>query len=230
MIITIDGPVATGKSTIARRLSQSLGFIYFDTGAMYRIVTYALLKHKVNVDDPAALASFLKDFTFRIRTYRGEKKYTYEDEDITLKIRDEEVTQNVSKISAIQAVREKLVILQRELSVGVNAVFEGRDMGSYVFPDAPLKIFLTATAEERARRRYEELKEKFPEKSEQINYDQVLKETNERDLYDSSRQFSPLKKAADAYEIDCTAMTAEEVVYKILEYKDTAKPKLKQSR
>lgn len=230
MIITIDGPVATGKSTIARRLSQSLGFIYFDTGAMYRIVTYAVLKHQVNVDDPAALAAFLKDFTFRIRTYRGEKKYTYQDEDITLKIRDDEVTQHVSKVSAIQAVREKLVILQRELSIGVNAVFEGRDMGSFVFPDAPLKIFLTATAEERARRRFEENKDKFPEKADQVTYEQVLKETNERDLYDSNRQFSPLIKASDAYEIDCTAMTAEEVVYKILEYKDTVRPKAKQGR
>lgn len=230
MIITIDGPVATGKSTIARRLSQSLGFIYFDTGAMYRIVTYAVLKHHVNVDDAQALEAFLKDFVFRIRTYRGEKKYTYEDEDITLKIRDEEVTKNVSRISAIPSVRDKLVALQREFSIGVNAVFEGRDMGTIVFPNAPLKIFLTATAEERARRRFEELKEKFPEKASQISFEQILKETNDRDLYDSTRQFSPLKKADDAYEIDCSAMTVEEVVYRILEYKDTAKPRAKQSR
>ena len=129
MIITIDGPIATGKSTIAKRLANEIGYIYFDTGAMYRCLTYGMIKNKVNSDDPQALAQFLKDFVFEIKIKRGDRLYFVEGEDVTLKIRGSEVTSHVSKISAIPAVREKLVALQREWAVGVNAVFEGRDMG-----------------------------------------------------------------------------------------------------
>ncbi len=225
MIITIDGPVATGKSTIARKLSQSLGFIYFDTGAMYRILTYALMIHKIEYHDPKVLEEFLKTFEFRIKTYRGQKQYLYEGQDVTLQIRENAINVLVSEISAMPTVREKLVDLQRKMSVGVNVVFEGRDMGTVVFPDAPLKIFLTATLEERARRRLEELKKSFPDQADKFSVEQVMKETSERDLYDSSRKLSPLKQAEDAHLIDCTQMSAEEVVYKILEIKDKVRPK-----
>ena len=142
MIITIDGPVATGKSTIAKKLAESIGFIFFDTGAMYRTVTYGILKHGIDIDNLEQLNEFLKNFKIDIKVVYRDRHYYFENEDITQKIRGEEVTSAVSKVSAKKAVRDKLVSIQRELAEGVNAVFEGRDMGSVVFPDAALKIFL----------------------------------------------------------------------------------------
>src|SRR5262245_17843118 len=143
MIITIDGPVATGKSVIAKKLAESIGFIFFDTGAMYRILTYGILKHGIDIHQPAQLEKFLNEFQFDIKVFRRERHYFFENEDVSPHIRKSEVTHAVSEISAIKSVREKLKAIQRELAIGVNAVFEGRDMGTVVFPDAALKIFLT---------------------------------------------------------------------------------------
>jgi len=227
MIITIDGPIATGKSTIAKRLAHEIGFIYFDTGAMYRCITYGIFKEHVNVDDPEALSSFLKNFKFEIKIKHGDRFYFVDGEDVTLKIRGEEVTSNVSKISAIAAVREKLVLLQRELAVGVNAVFEGRDMGTIVFPNAQLKIFLIGRPEVRAARRFAELREKFPKETESLTLDKVLEDINARDNHDSSRENSPLKQADDACVVDTSDLTLDEIILKILEYKDTIRTRLK---
>lgn len=226
MIITIDGPIATGKSTIAKRLASEIGFIYFDTGAMYRSLTYAILKHNVNIDDPNALAQFLKDFKFEIKIKHGDRYYYVDDEDVTLKIRGQEVTSSVSKVSAIPAVREKLVALQREWAVGVNAVFEGRDMGTVVFPDAQLKIFLTGRPEVRAARRLAELRAKFPAETANLTLEKVLEEINARDTYDSQREISPLKQAEDASIVDTSDLTIDEIILKILEHKDTMKTRL----
>jgi cytidylate kinase len=221
MIITIDGPVATGKSTIAKKLAEAIGFIFFDTGAMYRTVTYGVLKHHIDIEDPIQLANFLNHFQFDIKVIQREKHYFLESEDITQKIRAEDVTSAVSRVSAAKLVREKLVEIQRQLAIGVNAVFEGRDMGSVVFPEATVKIFLTGRDDVRAKRRYTELVNKFPEESKELTLEKCQEEIIKRDTYDSSREHSPLLQAPDAYVIDTSDLTTDEIVYKILEYKDS---------
>lgn len=227
MIITIDGPVATGKSAVARKLAESIGYIFFDTGAMYRTLTYGILKHKIDIHQPEQLQQFLDQFQIDIKVVRREKMYFFEGEDITQKIRGIEVTAAVSEVSAIKAVRDKLIAIQRELAIGVNAVFEGRDMGSVVFPDASLKIFLTGRHEVRAKRRFDELKAKYPEEAKNLTLEGCLEDINKRDAYDSTREHSPLCKAEDAYVIDTSDLTIDEVVLKILEYKDALKIKEK---
>jgi cytidylate kinase len=223
MIITIDGSIATGKSTIAKTLAREIGFIYFDTGAMYRCVAYAVLKKNVNVDNEQELEEFLKNYKFDIRIKRGERFYFVDDEDVTMAIRGEAVTSAVSRVSAIQAVRNKLVALQREWAEGVNAVFEGRDLGTVVFPHADVKIFLTGSVEVRAKRRFEELLVRFPEESKNLTIEKVIEDISKRDTYDSTRKISPLMQAPDAFVIDTSKLSVDEIVFKILEYKDTVK-------
>ncbi|MFV0339474.1 MAG: (d)CMP kinase [Parachlamydiaceae bacterium] len=223
MIITIDGPIATGKSTIAKKLATAIGYIYFDTGAMYRSFTYALLKKNINLDNPQELAAFLADFPFDIKVKKGEKRYFVGEEDVTDAIRQDNVTSQVSRVSANPQVREKMVELQRELSKGVNAVFEGRDMGTVVFPNAQLKIFLTGRPEVRAKRRFDEMKAKYPEESKELTLEKCMADIKMRDEYDSSRDVSPLRKAPDACEIDTSDLNQDEIVYRILEFKDTRK-------
>lgn len=225
MIITIDGPVATGKSTIAKKLAQSIGYIFFDTGAMYRIATYGILKHHIDIDQPEQLQKFLDTFQFDVKVVQRERKYFFEGEDITKQIRGKEVTFAVSKVSAVKAIREKLITIQRELAVGVNAVFEGRDMGTVVFPEANLKIFLTGRDEVRARRRFEEIKVQNPDEAFFLTIEQCLEAINKRDENDSIREHSPLHQAPDAFVIDTSDLTVDEIVYKILEYKDALKTK-----
>lgn len=223
MIITIDGPIATGKSTIAKHLAAAIGYIYFDTGAMYRAFTYGVLKNKVNIEQPEELDAYLKTFDFDIKVKKGDKRYYVGQDDVTDLIRQDDVTSQVSRISANARVREKLVDFQRELARGVNAVFEGRDMGTVVFPNADLKIFLTGRPDVRAKRRFEEMKAKFPEVCKDLTLEKVLQDLFARDDYDSKREISPLKKAEDAFEVDTSDLSIEEIVYKILEFKDTRK-------
>lgn len=230
MIITIDGPIATGKSTIAKKLAEEIGYIYFDTGAMYRCLTYGILKHHINYENLEELEAFLKDFTFDIKIKRGERHYFVENEDVTLKIRSADVTSIVSQVSSIKNVREKLVALQRDFSIGVNAVFEGRDMGTVVFPNAQVKIFLTGRPEVRAKRRFDELKAKFPRECADLTLEKTLEEITQRDTLDINREISPLKKAEDAFVIDTSDLTVDEIVLKILEFKDTMKTRLKLSQ
>ncbi len=223
MIITIDGPVATGKSTLAKKLAAAIGYIYYDTGAMYRSLAYAILKNNVNIDNPEELDQFLKNFEFEIKIKRGDRFYFVGDEDVTDKIRQNEVTSQVSRISANPTIREKLVELQRGLSVGVNAVFEGRDMGTVVFPDADLKLFLTGRPDVRAKRRFEEMKAKYPDQCQDLTMEKVQADLVARDEYDSTRANSPLKKADDAFILDTSDLSVDELIYKILEIKDTRK-------
>lgn len=225
MIITIDGPVATGKSTIAKKLAEAIGFIFFDTGAMYRAMTYGILKHHINIDNLEEIERYLQTFSFDIKVIRRERRYFVDGEDITQIIRGEEVTSAVSKVSAVKAVRDKLVSIQRELAIGVNAVFEGRDMGTVVFPDAAIKVFLTGRPEVRAQRRYDELLAKFPEEAKNLTLEKCLEDLNQRDYYDSHRENSPLKQAPDAFVVDTSDLTIDEIVFKILEYKDAIKTK-----
>lgn len=223
MIITIDGPIATGKSTIAKSLAHEIGYIFFDTGAMYRCVTYAIIKNKIDSDNLIELENFLKDFKFDIKIKKGERTYLVDDEDVTLAIRNAEITAQVSKISAIRAVRKKLMALQRTWAIGVNAVFEGRDMGTVVFPDAEIKVFLTGRPEVRAKRRLDELRMKFPEETKDLTLEKVIHDLDLRDTYDSNREIAPLRHAPDALVIDTSELTIEEIVLKILEYRDSRK-------
>ncbi len=225
MIITIDGPVATGKSTVAKRLAESLGYIYFDTGAMYRAVAYQVLKEGVNTDDPAAVEAFLSHLDLDIKIKRGGKSYFVNGADVTEEIRGAAVTGAVSRVAAVPAIRERLVAIQRALAVGVNAVFEGRDMGTIVFPDADLKIFLEGRLEVRAQRRLDELKRIRPNEAENLTLEQCMKEIEERDNFDSHRSVSPLVKANDAFSVDTSDHTVDEVVFQIFECKDQVKSK-----
>lgn len=220
MIITIDGPAGTGKTTVARGLAEALGFTYFDTGAMYRALTYGILSKAINPDAIELINQFLEAFPITIKSHRGEKRICLGDEDCTDKIRTQEVTTLVSKISAYPSVREKLVATQRELSKGVNAVFEGRDMGSVVFPDADVKIFLTADPRVRAERRYSELVKKDPNYK-NLSIDSILEEINQRDKYDASRDISPMKPADDSIIIDTSNITIDEVINRIVNIKET---------
>lgn len=215
MIITIDGPAGTGKTTVAKNLSQDLGYTYFDTGAMYRAVTYGIIKNKIDPDNQEALEAFLKANPVSIESHFNEKRLLLGNEDVTSKIRSKEVTDLVSKVSSIRAVRDALVATQRALSKGVNAVFEGRDMGTVVFPNADVKIFLTASLEVRAKRRYNELVAKDPDNT-TLSLDLVLADINRRDTYDASRDISPMKPADDSILLDTSNLTCDEVVNSII--------------
>lgn len=220
MIITIDGPIATGKSTIAKQLAERIGFIYFDTGAMYRSLTYGLLKNQIAINDLQAVANYLATFDFEVNIKGGEKRYFIDGEDVTEAIRGEKVTSMVSEVAALKIIREKLLSIQRKLATGLNAVFEGRDMGTAVFPNADLKIFLKGDPEVRARRRYEEQKAKYPEEYKDLTLEQSIELINKRDHYDMNREYSPLCQAPDAHAIDTTHLSLEEVIMKIMEYFD----------
>ena len=214
MIITIDGPAGTGKTTVAKRLADRLGFLYFDTGAMYRALTCLWLKNPLSLDDGEALKNLIHSFEFVIKQEGEIKKYFVNKIEVTEEIRSPEITKKVSMIASHPLVRKSLVFIQREFGEKGDAVFEGRDMGTVVFPRAELKIFLTANAEIRAHRRYLELKEKFP----LLTEEKILFENNERDHLDITREVSPLKKAEDAYEIDTSLTSIDQVVDIILSY------------
>ena len=229
MIITIDGPIATGKSTIAKKLARAVGFIYFDTGAMYRSITWGMLKHGVDLNNIEEVKAYLDKFDFDIKIKQGERHYYVDGENVTDMIRGEKATAAVSRVSAMKEVREKLMALQREVSVGVNAVFEGRDMGTVVFPEAEIKVFLTGNPEKRAKRRYDELKAKYPEEFKDLTIEKMLEEINKRDHEDTTREIAPLRQADDALVIDTTELTIDEIILKIQEFKDTRRTRLKKT-
>lgn len=226
MIITIDGAIATGKSTIAKKLARSIGFIYFDTGAMYRCLTYGILKNNIDADNLEQLTAYLDHFHFEIKIKHGDRHYVVDGEDVTDAIRGEAVTANVSRISAMKAVRDKLVVIQREFAKGVNAVFEGRDMGTIVFPDAEVKVYLTGRPEVRAQRRFEEFKTKYPEEYQDLTFEKTLEDINRRDLIDSTRELSPLRQAEGAIVVDTSDLTLDEIITRIQEFKDSRKTTL----
>lgn len=219
MIVTIDGPAGTGKTTVAKRVAEKLKLPYFDTGAMYRSVAYVLMHEKIPLSDEKQISEQLSDFRFEIKMIHGESHYFANGMDVTLVIRSPAVTNIVSPVAALPVVREALWKIQRRFAKRQGGVFEGRDMGSTVFPKAKYKIFLTARPEIRAERRFAELKEKRPEDVKNMTHDQMIQELMKRDEYDSTRTLAPLTCPPDAYVIDTSLLTLDEVVDRILEYR-----------
>lgn len=214
MIITIDGPAGTGKSTVAKGLAQKLGYMNFETGAMYRAFTLFSMRKQVEPMDEKGLESLVEAFVFDIQLIEGNKRYFMGGEDVTEEIRSREVTQRVSVVAAFGKVRQGMVRVQREYGKGVQAIFEGRDLGTVVFPQAELKIYLDASAEIRARRRLREIESKHEGPS--PSFEEVLGEINHRDQLDKNRDISPLKQAEDAILIDTSHLTVDEVIAEIL--------------
>lgn len=213
MIITIDGPSGTGKTTIARHLAARLGFVYFDTGAMYRALTWYALEQRVDIQDPIALQELLNRFSFNIEEKEGNKRYFVHNEDVTEVIRSPVITAHVSAVAALKKVREALLGIQHQFAKEKNTVFEGRDLGTVVFPQAELKIFLTADPEIRAERRLLEFMEKSPDAP--LDKQTVLRDIKHRDALDSAREIAPLKCPDDAYRIDTSFLSIEQIVDRI---------------
>lgn len=211
--IAIDGPAGAGKSSIAKALSKRLGYIYIDTGAMYRAVALFFVENNVSDGTDSRIESLLNKLEISIKYEDGAQKVILNGEDVTDKLRLEEIGKLASKFSAIGSVREKLVALQRKLAQKENVVMDGRDIGTVVLPNADLKIYLSASSKVRAKRRYLELLEKGHTDSD-IN--EIEDEIIKRDEADMNREISPLKQADDAYYLDSSDMTLEEVVSKIL--------------
>jgi len=213
MNIAIDGPASAGKSTIAKKVAEQLGYIYLDTGAMYRTLTYAALSNEVDLQDEEALHTLLKGIMITFSTAENEMQRVFlNDEDVTDSIRSEEVTQNVSLVSSFAKVREEMVARQKSIARSGGVVMDGRDIGTVVLPDAEVKIFMTATAEERALRRYKE----NIAKGMTTSLEELTEDMKRRDHLDSTRSVSPLKKAEDAIVLDSTHLEIDEVVKQIL--------------
>ena len=211
--IAIDGPAGAGKSSIAKALSKRLGYIYIDTGAMYRSVALFFLENNVADGTDSRIESLLDKLEISIKYEDGAQKVILNGEDVTGKLRLEEIGKLASKFSAIGSVREKLVALQRKLAQKENVVMDGRDIGTVVLPNADLKIYLSASSKVRAKRRYLELLEKGQT---DLDINDIEDEIIKRDEADMNREISPLKQADDAYYLDSSDMTLEEVVSKIL--------------
>lgn len=206
--VAIDGPSGAGKSTIAKRLAATLGFVYVDTGAMYRTVGLAVLRRGIDVNDKPAVIAALKDIDVSIAYVDGAQRVLLNGEDVSDQIRTPEVSMAASTTSAIPEVRKFLFETQQKLARENNVIMDGRDIGTVVLPDAKVKIFLSASVEDRARRRFDELKEKGMD----VLFEDVLEDMKRRDYNDSHRDVAPLKPADDAVSVDTTGNTLEESV------------------
>ncbi len=211
--IAIDGPAGAGKSTIARIVSETLGFIYLDTGAMYRAVALKAIRQGVNTRDLKALAELVESIDIRIFYAGNEQRILLDNKEVTQEIRAPEISIAASDVAAVPEVRIKMVELQRDIAKTNDVVMDGRDIGSYVLPDADVKIYLTATVEARAQRRFNEQADKGIKDA---SIEEVMKDIEYRDRNDSTREFAPLVKAGDAVEIDTTHMSVREVANKII--------------
>lgn len=212
--IAIDGPSGAGKSSIARKMAEKMGYIYVDTGAMFRALGLKFLKNNVSVEDIETVKKILSDTTVDIAFRDGEQRVILDGVDVSDDIRTPEVSSAASKFSAISEVRLHLLDMQRNLAKNNNVIMDGRDIGTVVLPNADIKIFLTASAEERAQRRYREL----IEKGQDVKYEDVLADMKKRDYDDSHRAVAPLKRADDAVDIDTTGNSLEESVEMLYEF------------
>jgi len=215
MIIAMDGPAGAGKSTVARITAQKLGFLYIDTGAMYRALTLKALELNIGVNDTAALIEMARTTSIDlVNNAQGVLTVFLDGKDVSVSIRHPRIAKLVSDIAKIKGVREIMLELQRRLGLARDSVLDGRDIGTVVFPDADRKFYIDADFNERARRRYKELKEA----GQDITLEDIENDLRNRDNIDSTREFAPLKKADDAIFIDTTNLTIEEVVNKVLSY------------
>ncbi|MNR86797.1 Cytidylate kinase [compost metagenome] len=212
LIVAIDGPAGAGKSTVARKVANRLGLLFLDTGAMYRAITWKAMQQGLPLDDAEAITRLAQESRIELQPGQDGDRVRIDGQDVTDAIRSPEVTRNVSQVSAHAGVREVLVERQREMSKDGGVVAEGRDIGTVVFPNAPVKIFLVASPMERARRRAKDLEAK----GHTVDLEELAAEIARRDAYDSNRAVSPLKPAADAVHVDTDTMTADQVVDRIL--------------
>lgn len=206
--IAIDGPAGAGKSSVAKAVAKKLGFIYVDTGALYRSIGVNALRHGVATDNKNGVVSLLPDIELELKYIDGNQRVFLNGEDVSEEIRLPEASMAASNVSAIPEVRAFLLDLQRDMAKKNNVVMDGRDIGTVILPDAQFKFFLTASAEVRADRRFKELKEKGIT----VDYNELLKEIIQRDYNDSHRETAPLKQAEDAILIDSSNLTLEESI------------------
>jgi len=212
LIIAIDGPSGAGKSTLAKRLAKELQFIYLDTGAMYRALALKVLRQGVDLADDARLEELIAETEIDLQESHGKLEVLLDGEDVAAQIRTPEVSQMASKVSALRVVRSRMLELQRMMGKRGSVVAEGRDIGTVIFPEAEVKVFLDASVGERARRRYDELKAA----GRVVDLDETRREIEERDKRDSERDVAPLRKADDALTIDSSSVNADEVAARVL--------------
>lgn len=216
-IIAIDGPAASGKSTLGKKLADHLGYLFFDTGVMYRAVTWAAMEQQIDIHDQAAVTALAERLDIDVRPASKADGRNYDvwaaAVDVTWDIRRAEVDANVSEVSAYPGVRRALSAHQRRIGLRGKVVMVGRDIGTVVLPEAGLKIYLEATAEERARRRFDELRAR----RQPAEYAAILQAVKERDSYDASRDLSPMRPASDAVILDSDRLTANQVLEKVLD-------------
>ena len=221
-IVAVDGTAGSGKGSITKIVAEKLNLVAIDTGAMYRCVALAMLEKNIKIEETEKIEELLQNIKIEFFDKDGEKKVFLNGEDVTKKIRTVEVTEYASPVATVKIVREHLVKLQREMAKSIDVIMEGRDIGTNVFPNADVKIYLDATPEERAQRRFRQNKENG------INtpYEEILKNVIDRDYRDSHRELSPLIKAPDATYIDSTGMTVEEEANEVIKIiKDKIKNK-----
>lgn len=212
--IALDGPSGSGKSTIAKKLSNKLNILYLDTGAMYRATAVKALKLGIDTFDAEGVDTFINDIDLEIKYVDGAQRTYLDGEDVSERIREPEVSMAASNISSLKNVRLKMVDMQRKIAKGTSCILDGRDIGSYVLPDAEFKFYITASVDVRADRRYKELRLKGHE----VDFEALKAEIEQRDYNDKNRDFAPLRKADDAIEIDTSFMSIEQVINKVLSY------------
>ncbi len=209
-VVAIDGPAGSGKGTITKIVGEKLNLVIIDTGATFRCVALAMLNNNIKIEDEERIKELLESIHIEMKE---NGKILLNNEDVTDRIRQNDVNDFVSPVSTIKIVREKLLDIQRNIAKGKNVIMEGRDIGTVVFPNADVKIYLDATPEERAKRRLKQNQEKGIESS----YEEVLKNIKDRDKRDSEREIAPLRRSEDAEYIDSSSMTIEEVANKVIE-------------
>ena len=210
--IALDGPSGSGKSTIAKRLSQQLNILYLDTGAMYRATALKALALGIDTFDEEGVKTFINDIDLQIKYIDGTQHTFLDGEDVSERIREPHVSMAASNISSLKVVRLKMVEMQRKIASEMSCVLDGRDIGSYVLPNADYKFYITASSQVRADRRYKEL----TLKGHKVDFNQLKEEIEQRDFNDKNRDFAPLTKAEDAIEIDTSFMTIEQVINTVL--------------
>ena len=213
MIVAVDGPAGSGKGTVTKRIEEELGFLNLDTGATYRCVALYAIRNNIKLEEKDKIIESLKNIHIDMKNENGEQTIFLNNEDVSKEIRSKEVTKIVSQVSSIKEVRFAMVDVQRKLAEGKDVIMEGRDITTYVFPNADVKIYLDADENERAKRRYKEMQEKGIE----MTYEEVLKNIQIRDKNDKEKEIGALKIAPDAIYIDTTNLTIEEVKQKVEE-------------